>query len=412
MQLKENTLFDARYRLMRLLGRGGFSEVWLAEDNKTGLTIALKVYAPGTGLDEDGTQLFSHEFALVFNLNHSNLLRPSHYDICDRMPYLIMPFCERGSAAKLMGSISEEKAWRFLHDVAAGLAFLHAQEPPVIHQDIKPDNVLIDAAGRYLITDFGISAKARSTLRKSVGNQSSGGGTIAYMAPERFGKDNTPIKASDVWALGATLFEMMTGDTPFGEHGGLIQKSGAEIPDIRENYPPCLREIAERCLAIGPWDRPTAETIVAWTEQHARGERIIFDRKAKPPPEKLKPEKPKPEPKPKPDKHKPQPTFDTPKRKSAAGRVLWIVGGAVAGLLLFFFVGGKFLTPDAEELERFENLKQLVYTNYEQAKTDNDTDFYTLALGYCNDALAIKKDNDLQDLKAEIERAIGQSDIQ
>ncbi|MDR1895240.1 MAG: serine/threonine protein kinase, partial [Prevotellaceae bacterium] len=69
MQLTENTLFHSRYRLIKLLGRGGFSEVWLAEDNRTGIKVALKVYAPGAGLDDDGVQLFGREFSLVFNFN-------------------------------------------------------------------------------------------------------------------------------------------------------------------------------------------------------------------------------------------------------------------------------------------------------------------------------------------------------
>ena len=205
MQLETGNLFDNRYLLKKHLGSGGFSEVWLVEDTKVGnQKRALKVYAPGKGLDEDGIQIFSSEYQLVYDLNHSHLLRASHFDVCERSPYLIMPFCERGSASKLIGKITEDEAWRFLHDVASGLAFLHEQDPPVIHQDIKPDNVLIDSSGRFLITDFGISTKARSTLRKSIGNAKSAG-TVAYMPPERFSKNNTPIKASDVWALGATL---------------------------------------------------------------------------------------------------------------------------------------------------------------------------------------------------------------
>jgi uncharacterized membrane protein YhaH (DUF805 family) len=275
MQLKENILFHDRYRLLKLLGRGGFSEVWMAEDAKTGVIVALKVYAPGMGLDEDGRELFSREFSMVFNLNHSNLVRPSHYDVCERMPYLIMPYCERGSAKKLTGNISETEAWKFIYDVASGLAYLHAQASAVIHQDIKSDNILIDSNGCYQITDFGISSKVRSTLRKSVGKESSGG-TLAYMSPERFGRDNIPIKSGDIWALGATLYELLTGDVPFGEHGGLIQKSGAEIPNLPGNYSTELKEIVYRCLSVDPWDRPTAEALVEWALQHKRGEKISF----------------------------------------------------------------------------------------------------------------------------------------
>ena len=268
MQLQQDMLFDGRYRLIRLLGRGGFSEVWLVEDAKVlNKKMALKIYSPGQGLDDDGVQLFSSEFELVFDLNHTNLLRPAHFDVCNRSPYLIMPFCERGSAARLIGKITEEEAWQFLYGVAAGLAHLHRQDPPIIHQDIKPDNILIDHNGQYLITDFGISTKVRSTLRKSMGVAKSAM-TIAYTPSERFGKENAPIKASDIWSLGATLFELMTGDVPFGEHGGLLQKSGAEIPDITNHYSDKLKRIVNSCLALHPWDRPTASDLTGNTGKH------------------------------------------------------------------------------------------------------------------------------------------------
>ena len=259
IQLQENALFGEhdRYRLIRLLGQGGYSEVWLAEDEQAGLTIALKVYAPGRGLDEDGVTQFSKEFKMVFNLNHANLLRPTHYDVFQRMPYLILPYCERGSSIKLSGKIDEKMAWTFLQDVASGIAYLHAQEPPVIHQDIKPDNVLMDSSDSFVITDFGISAKVRNTLQ-SAGSKA---GTMAYMAAERFNTDYQPIKASDVWALGASLFELMTGKPPFGENGGLAQKRGAELPVISGDWSPKLKEMVLRCLQEKTWDRPTAKAI-------------------------------------------------------------------------------------------------------------------------------------------------------
>ncbi|MDR2971625.1 MAG: protein kinase [Bacteroidales bacterium] len=302
MLLQENTLFHSHYLLKKLLGRGGFSEVWLVENTLAGnIKMALKIYAPGAGLDDDGVSLFSKEFELVFNINHTNLLRTAHFDVCDRSPYLVMPYCEQGSAGKLIGNITEEQAWNFLHDVAAGLAHLHKQNPPIIHQDIKPDNVLIDNSGQYLITDFGISTKARNTLRKSIEQfKKISGGTIAYMGPERFGKDNLPIKASDIWALGATLFELMSGDTPFSEHGGLIQKSGAEIPDIDGEYSENLKKVVYACLAENPWDRPTAKILMEWKK------------------EEVSPQLPQPKP--------PKPKQKHPKRK----KILWFVLGGIA----------------------------------------------------------------------------------
>ncbi len=338
MYLQENLLFDNRYRLRKLLGCGGFSEVWLVEDIKVGnKKMALKVYAPDKGLDDDGVQIFSNEFELVFDLNHTHLLRPSHFDVCNRSPYLLMPYCEYGSAAKLVGQTSEEEAWRILHDMAAGLSYLHQQEPPIIHQDIKPDNLLRDPLGNYQITDFGISAKVRSTLRRSMKTVASSG-TMAYMPPERFSKDNMPIKASDVWAIGTTIFELLTGELPFGEHGGLIQKSGAEIPNIPGQWSDELREIIARCLQKEPWDRPVAQQIVAWTEQRLKNEKIAFESKNQN--EVIAIEETVPV-----NISKEEKTPDTlPKRLNM--KKMGLITGCLIGVLLFFLIIQRFTARD------------------------------------------------------------------
>ena len=272
MWLQENTLFADRYRLIHLLGRGGFSEVWLAVDEKTGLQVAVKIYAPGSGLDTDGIHLFTEELSIVYNLNHGNLLKPQYFDECGGCPYLVLPYCERGSAQQLVGKIAEEEAWHFLHDVTAGLEYLHSKEPPIIHQDIKPDNVLRDTSGTFMITDFGISTRARSTLRRSVPHAEHSGGTMEYMGPERFGEKPAPIKASDIWSLGATLFELLTGSVPYVELGGILQMKGALIPDIEGSWSERLKEVVKACLAKDPWDRPTAHALREYVEAFWRGE--------------------------------------------------------------------------------------------------------------------------------------------
>ena len=260
--LQENTLFANRYQLIKLLGRGGFSEVWLAKDNWTHLQIAIKVYAPGQGMDQDGLQDFCGELASVYDLNHSNLLKPQHVDTWQNMPYLIMAYCPAGSCVKRVGKMTEAELWKLIHDVAAGLAYLH--EKDVIHQDIKPDNILVDTEGNYLITDFGISTRARSTLRKSVIGGNTSGGTTAYMGPERFSRQPAPTKASDIWSFGAMVFELLEGVVPFGELGGGLQKGGAEIPFINASVSHALKFTIFKMLSKETWDRPTASTLVEW----------------------------------------------------------------------------------------------------------------------------------------------------
>ncbi|MBQ7258918.1 MAG: serine/threonine protein kinase [Paludibacteraceae bacterium] len=264
MQLQPNTTFANRYQLERLLGRGGFSEVWLAKDNWTHLHIAIKVYAPGQGMDANGLQDFCGELANVFDLNHTNLLKPTHVDTWNDMPYLIMAYCSQGSLAGKIGKLSEEQIWKMIHDVASGLAYLHGRD--VVHQDIKPDNILIDEFNNYVITDFGISTRARSTLRKSVVGGAASGGTTAYMGPERFSRQPAPTKASDIWSFGAMVYEVLEGNVPFGEVGGGLQKGGAEIPFITANVSEALKFTVYKMLSKETWDRPTAETLVAWSQ--------------------------------------------------------------------------------------------------------------------------------------------------
>lgn len=261
MDLQHGSIVNHHYRIVGSapIGRGGFSEVWKAVDVLTGVEVVLKIYAPGTGLDAEGLEVLKREFALVFQLNHNNLLKATHFDILEgRIPFLVMPYCP-GSSAGLQQAFPEQEVFRFLRDVAAGLEFLHQRD--IVHQDIKPANILIDASGQYVITDFGISTRVRNTLRKSATQQKSSEGTLAYMAPERFGRDNMPVKASDIWSLGATVFELIAGYVSFGEHGGLMQKNGAEIPEVPGDYSPELKMLIAACLAPQPWDRPLASQI-------------------------------------------------------------------------------------------------------------------------------------------------------
>ena len=272
VMFEQGVLIADRYKLISLLGKGGFSEVWLAEDILTNIRVAIKIYAPGVGLDDAGISLFTQEFSLVFDMNHTNLLHPTHFDCWQRMPFLILPYCQNGSAFKYVSPdvhISEEEAWKVLHDVAAGLVYLHGKKPPIIHQDIKPDNILISDEGHYMITDFGISTRIRSTLKRSAAEMS--GGTIAYMGPERFSETPHPIMASDIWSLGAMMYELMTGNPIYGEFGGMLQKKGADIPLIDGAYSKDLKNLIYRCVALETWDRPTAEQIEKETNEYFFG---------------------------------------------------------------------------------------------------------------------------------------------
>ena len=277
MLLQPNATFDNHYTLIRQLGRGGFSKVWLAHDSYMDIDVAIKIYAPGQGMDSNSINEFRREITGVFQLNHPNLLCPKHLGIWENMPYLIMAYCPAGSCLKFVGNISESEIWHLIHDVAAGLAYLH--EKDIVHQDIKPDNILIDTESNYLITDFGISTRARSTLRKSVMSTTNSAGTLAYMGPERFSTQPAPTKASDIWSLGAMLYELLEGVTPFPpDFGGSMLNAGAAIPTINAPVSENLKQTIYKMLSKETWDRPTAGALIEWLHNPKS---ILADQKIK-----------------------------------------------------------------------------------------------------------------------------------
>ena len=262
--------FDNRYRLIEKIGGGGFSEVWLAHDTNADIDVALKIYTPNDELDEEGKEDFKREFARLCGLNHSNIIHAIGFGIHnEELPYLAMNVCKNGSAKKMIGNVEEEQLWVFIEQVALGLQYLHAHS--ITHQDIKPDNVLINSDGQYLIIDFGISTKTRNTLRKS-NKGIVGGGTPWYMSVESFGTESSDIHARDIWAFGATLYEIITGDVPFGQYGGVSQKTqNGKIPPIRNNVSEELKQLVYDCLALDAWDRPNADAIVERAKNHIAG---------------------------------------------------------------------------------------------------------------------------------------------
>ncbi|MDO4160452.1 MAG: serine/threonine-protein kinase [Prevotellaceae bacterium] len=265
------TPLDNRYLLKERIGGGGFSDVWLALDLRSQVDVVLKIYASGQELDDEGIRMFRKEFAIVCNLNHTNILKPFTFDIFNGSPYIVLPYCEKGSASRYVGRITEEQLWDFAGQVAAGLAHLHKHN--IIHQDIKPANVLINKDDQFMITDFGISTGLRNTIRKTNFKENNdGSGTTAYMSYECLGPEQSNVIARDIWAFGATLYELATGNVPFGELGGVTQNaSGGSIPKIKsKEFSNDIKNLIYKCLALKTWNRPSAEEIVKIVNDHGK----------------------------------------------------------------------------------------------------------------------------------------------
>lgn len=263
--------FTEKYTLIKRIGVGGFAEVWKVK-RSSGFVQAIKIFS---NLDEQSAAVASDEFERVFNLNHPRLLKASDYGVYQGHPYLVMPYCANGTAFNKAGELSEEALIKVLLDITSALAYLHGLEDYILHQDIKPDNFLIDDQGNYLLADFGISKKLKRSLTKSVNQirrtermdskRKSGTTPPAYRPPEAFASDfeaRKPIKASDVWSMGVAIFELATDDLPFGEYGGLIQRQGSETPNLPLNkYSKEFNEIIRWCLHKDAWERPAAQEL-------------------------------------------------------------------------------------------------------------------------------------------------------
>jgi hypothetical protein len=274
----EGALFDGRYKLLKPLSSdGGTADVWLALDintidevyddktdgvklvEETGIKVAIKIYRPKNALDI-GEQRFREEFKIVFNCHHENLLQPINFSIYEGIPYLVLPYCENGSSEVLKRQFDNSGSlWKFISDVSASLAYLHSYNPTIVHHDIKPANILIDDNGRFVITDFGIST--HSGLNRE-GYDDSQSGTMAYMAPERFNEEYESIPESDIWSLGATLYELITGNVPYGESGGRKQvEDKTYIPAKLNNIDDDIKLLISDCLSSDISKRPSAEYI-------------------------------------------------------------------------------------------------------------------------------------------------------
>ena len=276
---KVGDILCSKYKLKRRFDEGGFSSVWLAEDLETQESFALKVYENIEDIDA-----FKRGFRLVYRLNHSNIFTPLAYYVHNDVPFLVMTYLPNGSVSSRIGQMEEDEIWKFVHDVAAGLAYLHDSKA-IVHQDIKPGNILIDDDGKYMITDFDISTRQSGTQRmtarqvEEMQDFNYGSGTPPYMGPERWpDRDRNyepplrPSQASDIWSLGATLFELMEGHVPFGETGGAYQRGLCKekgtrnskndaVPEMTSNYSKELKKLVKMCLAKDAWNRPSAQEI-------------------------------------------------------------------------------------------------------------------------------------------------------
>ncbi|KOG42317.1 serine/threonine protein kinase [Streptomyces decoyicus] len=260
-------LIAGRYRLQNVVGRGAVGEVWRAFDESLGRPVAVKLLLP-QGADPSAASRFRLEAQTAGCLNHPHVVGVLDFGEHEDRLFLVMELVEGDSLARLAGSgpLLAERVALIAAQAAAGLAAAHRQN--IVHRDIKPANLLLDTHGALKIGDFGI---ARFVDDPGAALTATGQivGTSLYLAPERaLGRPAGP--ASDVYALGCVLYQLLTGRPPFQADTALailhqhLDASPVPPRQLGTSLPPAFESYLLGLLAKQPEDRPTAHQVADW----------------------------------------------------------------------------------------------------------------------------------------------------
>ena len=223
------------YQIQREIGRGGMGVVYLAHEQSLQRAVAAKVLAPHLAQDEAYVARFVREARAVAQLDHPNIVTVHSVGEQDGLYYIAMQYVKGRSLAQLIrekGPLDWRRALDITRQAAEALAEAHKQG--IIHRDIKPDNIMVDETGRVRVMDFGLArAMAASTKLTADGAQL---GTPMYMSPEQINGDPVDTR-TDIYSLGVTLFEMLTGRPPFQADTPMalmFQITQKPLPNVRQ----------------------------------------------------------------------------------------------------------------------------------------------------------------------------------
>src|SRR2546423_3286629 len=243
----------SNYRLVSLLGQGGYAEVYLGQHVRLNQQAAIKVLH--AHLTQAEAEHFQQEAQTIATLVHPGIVRVFDYDVQNGVPFLVIDYAPngtlrrrypKGSLVPLPVIVSAVK------QVADALQYAHGQK--FIHRDVKPENMLLGRRQEVLLSDFGIATIAHSTSSLNVSAEGTSG-TLAYMAPEQI--EGHPRPASDQYALAVVVYEWVGGERPLeGSVGGaMAQPFGMPPPSLRERMPaipPEVEQVVLRALAKDP----------------------------------------------------------------------------------------------------------------------------------------------------------------
>jgi serine/threonine protein kinase len=253
----------SRYEFEKPIGSGGMGTVYRALDRRTNELVAIKVLKFKESDNPTLHQRIIREFRAASELEHPNIVRALAFETVDDINFLVFELVEGGSLGDHLETrrFSEKEAVRIITQVAQALEYAHARG--VVHRDIKPDNILILPDGRVKLTDFGL-AKTLDSADDNLTRPESGLGTPQFMAPEQFADAKTAGVRCDVYSLGATLYNLVTGRLPFDGKTTLAimtQKEFERYPSARSLVPTLSERVdaaIRAALKPDPDDRPAS----------------------------------------------------------------------------------------------------------------------------------------------------------
>jgi serine/threonine-protein kinase len=262
------TVLGQRFEILSFLGAGGMGIVYKARDRQLKDVVALKTLNP-TATSEDGLERLKNELRIARRITHRNVLRTHDFGDADGVPFISMEYVRGVTLRELLeqtGELPFSIALRIARQLLGGLEAAHAMG--IVHGDIKPENLILDATGQLRIMDFGIAHAARDARE-----QGGWEGTLGYLAPEQLAGQPGDTR-SDLYACGVVMFEMLTGRRPFpaSASGELFYRvMNEEPPSLRDHAPQAperLADLVARCLARDPAARPAgAAALLAELEE-------------------------------------------------------------------------------------------------------------------------------------------------
>lgn len=268
------------YQLLEEIARGGMGVVFKARQISLGRTVAVKMILTGRLATKDDVLRFRQEAEAAANLSHENIVDIYEVGDVEGQHYFSMEYVPGSDLGRLVRDhpLPAEQAATYVRDVAAAIQFAHDQG--ILHRDLKPSNVLIDAAGRPQITDFGLAKRVRSDPGLTDTGQIVG--TPSYMPPEQAWPGQGEIgPASDVYSLGAILYEVLTGRPPF--RAATVMDTLVQVLDtepasprlLNNKVPRDLETICLKCLAKDPQKRyPAARDLQEELDRFLTGQPI------------------------------------------------------------------------------------------------------------------------------------------